>query len=62
MFSKHSQLKKSLSISMPVSHLYQNLEIAKGVRSLKWASEGVNYCDKRAHLFRDEGAYQLSPI
>ena len=24
------------------------LEKVKGVRSFKWASEGVNYCDKRA--------------
>ena len=36
-----------LTVSMIVSHLYQNLEIVKGVRNLKEASEGVNYCDKR---------------
>ena len=37
-----------LTVSMTVSHLYQNLKIVIGVRSLKQASEGVNYCDKRA--------------
>ena len=37
-----------LTVSMTVSHLYQNLENIKSVRSLKQASEGVNYCDKRA--------------
>ena len=38
MFSKHSQSLKVLTIltvSMTVSHLYQNLENIKGVRSLK---------------------------
>ena len=34
-----------LTVSMTVSHLCQNLEIIKGVRSL---SKGVNYCDKLA--------------
>ena len=51
MFSKHSQSLKVLTIltvSMTVSHLYQNLENIKGVRSLKQASESVDYCDKRA--------------
>ena len=37
-----------LTVSMPVSHLYQNLKIVKGVRNLKQASEVVNYYDKRA--------------
>ena len=37
-----------LTVSMTVSHLYQNLENMKSVRSFKQASEGVNYCDKRA--------------
>ena len=37
-----------LTVSMTVSHLYQNLKNIKSVRSLKQASEGVNYCDKRA--------------
>ena len=35
-------------VSMTVSHLYENLEDIKSVTSLKSASEGVNYCDKRA--------------
>ena len=51
MFSKHSQnltVLILLTVSMTVSLLCQNLEIVKGVRSLKQASEGVNYCDKRA--------------
>ena len=51
MFSKQSQSLKvlmMLTVSMTVSHLCQNLEIVKGVRSFKWASEGVNYCNKRA--------------
>ena len=30
-----------LTVSMTVSHLYQNLKNIKSVRSLKWASEGV---------------------
>ena len=30
-----------LTVSMIVSHLYQNLENIKSVRSLEWASEGV---------------------
>ena len=49
MFSQHSQEKilMMLTVSMTVSHLYENLKIVKGVRSLKQASEGVN-CDKRA--------------
>ena len=34
-----------LTVSMPVSHLYQNLKIVKGVRNLKQASEVVNYYD-----------------
>ena len=45
MFSKHSQRLKvlmMLTVSMTVSHLCQNLEIVKGVRSLTQASEGVN--------------------
>ena len=37
-----------LTVSMTVCHLYQNLKNIKSVRSLKQASEGVNYCDKRA--------------
>ena len=37
-----------MTVSMTVSHLYQNLKIVKGVRILKYASEGVDYCDKRA--------------
>ena len=37
-----------LIVSMTVCHLYQNLKNIKSVRSLKQASEGVNYCDKRA--------------
>ena len=36
-----------LTVSVTVSHLCQNLEIVKGVRSLKWASEGVNYHEQR---------------
>ena len=28
-----------LTVSMTVSHLYQNLKITKGVRSLKYASD-----------------------
>ena len=38
MFSKHSQSLKvlmMLTVSMTVNHLCQNLEIVKGVRSLK---------------------------
>ena len=37
MFSKHSQEKvlMMLTVLMTVSHLYQNLKIIKGVRSLK---------------------------
>ena len=34
-----------LTVLMTVSHLCQNLEIVKGVRSLY---EGANNCDKRA--------------
>ena len=36
-----------VTVSMTVSHLYQNLKNMKSVRSLKWASGGVNYRDKR---------------
>ena len=36
-----------LTASITVSHLYQNVKIVSGVRNLKQASEGVNYCDKR---------------
>ena len=39
-----------LTVLMTVSHLYQNLENIKSARSLKQASEGVNYCDKRTKL------------
>ena len=49
MFSKHSQLKKSLSDVDSFADCQPSLsklEIVKGVRSLKEASEGVNYCDK----------------